>query len=272
VDRKAILIASITAAIGGACLFAYMKRFEAETSGGEKVEVLIATRDLKLGEKLDKSALGIRKLPQSYIEQRHIRLSELDAVLGAQLSLSVHANESILWSDLSTTQAERRDLSGLIQPGMRAFAFFAKKTAPFAGLLRPGDRVDVLYSPGDKLIQGGTTATITLLQNVLVLAVGTDVGGGDKSAQGGRAVTVSLTPEQAQVVTHAMGDGQLDVVLRNPEDIVVLKDLPETTSSDLHEPARRQRFVTRSLMPQQPEPSAQADGAPRAIDQVKTAK
>ncbi len=268
-DRKAITIAFITAALGGACLFAYMKRFEAETSGGEKVAVLIATRDLKLGEKLDKDSLGVRQLPQAYIEQRHIRLSELDAVIGAQLSLSVHANESVLWSDLSTTQAERRDLSGLIQPGMRAFAFFAKKSAPFAGLLRPGDRVDVLYSPGERLIEGASTSTMTLLQNVLVLAVGTDVGGAEKVSSSGRAITVSLMPEQAQLVTHAMGEGQLDVVLRNPEDIMVLKDLPETTSSDLHEPERRQRFATRALFQKQAQPQAEAS---REIDQLKTAK
>ena len=189
---------------------------------------MIATRELKLGEKLDKGALGIRQLPQAYLEQRHIRLTDLDAVLGAQLSMRVHANEAILWSDLSSTQSERRDLSGLIQPGMRAFAFMAKRSAPFAGLLRPGDRVDVLFSPGGHL-GTATSATMTLLQNVLVLAVGGDVGGNDKASSTGRAVTVSLTPEQSQLVTHAASEGQLDVVLRNPEDIVVLKDLPETT-------------------------------------------
>lgn len=261
-DRKAILVAFVTAAVGGACLFMYMKRFEAETSGGEKIAVLIATRELKLGEKLDKSALGIRQLPQAYLEQRHIRLADLDGILGAQLSMSVHANEAVLWSDLSSTQSERRDLSGLIQPGMRAFAFFAKKAAPFAGLLRPGDRVDVLFSPGDQM-GTVTSATLTLLQNVLVLAVGADVGATDtKTGSNGRAVTVSLTPEQAQLVTHAQSQGQLDVVLRNPEDIVVLKDLPETTSSDIREPERRQRFATRPV-------TAPQEGAVREIDQVQ---
>jgi pilus assembly protein CpaB len=257
------LVAFVTAAVGGACLFMYMKRFEAETSGGEKIGVLIATRELKLGEKLDKSALGVRQLPQAYLEQRHVRVTDLDAVLGAQLSLSVHANEAVLWSDISSAQSERRDLSGLIQPGMRAFAFYAKKSAPFAGLLRPGDRVDVLFSPSEAM-DTESDATMTLLQNVLVLAVGSDVGAGDAVVNTkGRAVTISLTPEQSQLLTHAMGEGQLDVVLRNPEDIVVLKDLPETSSSDIREPARRQRFVTRPVI------NPTQEGAARAIDQVK---
>jgi Flp pilus assembly protein CpaB len=96
-----------------------------------------------------------------------------------------------------------------------------------------------------------------------VLAVGSDVGASDtKAGSNGRAVTVSLTPEQAQLVTHAQSQGQLDVVLRNPEDIVVLKDLPETTSSDIREPERRQRFATRPVI-------APQEGAVREIDQVQ---
>lgn len=271
-DSKAILIALMTAALGAACLFVYMKKFEAETSGGDKVPVLIATRDLKMGEKLDKNALGVRQLPQAYLEQRHIPVAELEEVIGAQLSMTVHAGEAVLWSDLASMQAERRDLSGLIEPGMRAVSLLSKTGAMFGGLLRPGDRVDVVFSPGDKL-SGAQGPTVTLLQNVLVLAIGSDLGGGDSKAKSARAVTLSLTPEQAQLVIHAVGEGQLDVALRNPEDIVVLKDLPETTSSDIREPERRARFARRPLSA--PPLAAQAtaqntqEGAPRAIDQVR---
>ena len=141
--------------------------------------------------------------------------------------------------------------------------------------------MDVVFSPGDKL-SGAQGPTVTLLQNVLVLAIGSDLGGGDNKVKSARAVTLSLTPEQAQLVIHAVGEGQLDVALRNPEDIVVLKDLPETTSSDIREPERRERFARRPLSgfgsgsaSAAPPLAAQAtvqntqEGAPRAIDQVR---
>jgi pilus assembly protein CpaB len=271
VDRKALLIAIGLAVLGGVCLFLYMRRFEAETSGGPKVAVLIATRDIPIGVNLQRGMLGLRQLPQAYIEQRHIMLGDMESVLGARMSMAVHANEAILWSDLASMQSERRDLSGLIEPGMRAMTISARGATGgmFGGLLRPGDRVDVLHTPS-RAGPGGSV-TITLLQNVVVLAVGTDTGGGSAAGMRSSTVTVSVTPEQAQLIVHAGTEGPLDVVLRNPDDIVVLKDLPEIGEADIREPARRERFGVRrpASIPVPTSPQPQQQGVPRAIDRIR---
>ena len=73
-NRRALLIALAAALLGGACLFLYMRRFEAETSGGPKIKVLMAARDIPFGTALTREMLGVRQLPQAYVEQRHIRL------------------------------------------------------------------------------------------------------------------------------------------------------------------------------------------------------
>lgn len=268
-DRKALVIAMALAALGAVCLFLYMRRFEAETSGGPKVAILIATRDIPIGVNLQRNMLGLRQLPQAYVEQRHIMVGDMETVLGARMSMAVHANEAILWSDLASMQTERRDLSGLIEPGMRAMTISARGAGggTFGGLLRPGDRVDVLHTPGRGT---GGPVTITLLQNVVVLAVGMDTGGNNGMAGRGSTVTVSVTPEQAQLIIHAATEGPLDVVLRNPDDIVVLKDLPEIGEADIREPARRERFGIRrpsaAPVPVVPQPQ---QGAPRAIDRIR---
>lgn len=269
-DRKALLIAVGLALLGAVCLFVYMRRFEAETSGGPKVPILIATRDIPIGVTMQRGMLGVRQLPQAYVEQRHILLADMDTVLGARMSMAVHANEAVLWSDLASMQAERRDLSGLIEPGMRAMTISTRGSAGgnFGGLLRPGDRVDILHTP--QRTSAGGPVTITLLQNVVVLAVGSDTGGAnDANGSRSRAVTVSLTPEWAQLVLHAGTEGPLDVVLRNPDDIVVLKDLPEIGEADIREPERRARFGIRrpSAAPIAPPPAQPA--TPRAIDRIR---
>jgi pilus assembly protein CpaB len=272
VDRKALFIALGLAVLGGVCLLMYMQRFEAETSGGPKVPVLIATRDIPIGASLQRAMLGIRNLPQAYVEQRHILYGDIDTVVGARMSMAVHANEAVLWSDLASMQAERRDLSGLIEPGMRAMVFSARGSggaSSFGGLLRPGDRVDILHTPGHG--SSGGPVTITLLQNVVVLAVGGDTGGGNEGggAYNGRVITVSVTPEQAQLILHASTEGPLDVVLRNPEDIVVLKDLPEVGEADIREPARRDRFIRRPTATPVAIPQPQPKVAPHVIDRVR---
>jgi pilus assembly protein CpaB len=265
-----MVIALGLALVGAISLFLYMQRFEAETSGGPKVPVLIATRDIPIGVPLQRGMLGMRAIPQAYLEQRHILVSDTETVVGARMSMAVRANEAILWSDLASMQSDRRDLSGLIEPGMRAMVFNARGSMGglFGGLLRPGDRVDILHTPSRA---GSGAVTITLLQNVVVLAVGRDTGGADPSIQaGGRAVTVSVTPEQAQLIVHAEAEGPLDVVLRNPEDIVVLKDLPEVGDADVREPARRERFIRRpSPITPPPAPTQPQTGAPRVIDRVR---
>jgi pilus assembly protein CpaB len=272
VDRKALLIALVLAVLGSVCLFMYMRRFEAETSGGPKIDILIATRDIPIGVNVQRGMLGLRQLPQAYIEQRHIVVGDMDRVIGARMSMAVHANEAILWSDLASMQAERRDLSGLIEPGLRAMTISARGAGSgmFGGLLRPGDRVDVLHTPSRTGPTG--SVTITLLQNVVVLAVGSDTGGGNSSGSHSSSATVSVSPEQAQLIVHAGTEGPLDVVLRNPDDIVVLKDLPEIGEADIREPARRERFGIRrpAAIPVPTAPAPQQQGvAPRAIDRIR---
>ena len=270
-DRKALLFAIALAALGAVCLFFYMRRFEAETSGGPKVSILIATRDIPIGVNLSRGMLGLREIPQAYIEQRHIMVGDMDSVLGARMSMAVRANEAILWSDLASMQSERRDLSGLIEPGMRAMTIAARGSGGgmFGGLLRPGDRVDILHTPN----RGPSgSVTITLLQNVVVLAVGSDTGGSNSVNSRGHSVTVSVTPEQAQLILHANTEGPLDVVLRNPDDIVVLKDLPEVGEADIREPARRERFGIRRAptVPVAPTPApVPQQGTPHAITRIR---
>jgi Flp pilus assembly protein CpaB len=107
------------------------------------------------------------------------------------------------------------------------------RAADFQGLLRPGDRVDVLLTAGDK----GSGSTATLLQNLLVLSVGSNIARVDDDAAkgGGRGggVTVSATLEQAQVLAQAEQRGRLTLVLRNSDDVTVVEGLPETTGANL---------------------------------------
>lgn len=251
--NRTALLASVVVAVVGVLLFGlYMQRFEDEVRGGEPVQVLMATSDLPLGEPLVRASLGVRDLPQAYVEDRHIRASDLNRVLGVKVSTSLRANQSLLWTDLSTTSQERRDLSNLLREGMRALTVRTGSTSAFGGLLRPGDRVDVLLTaqrPG-----GTEQVTVPLLQNNLVLAVGADTGGpdADHEDQGrrGRDVTLAVTMEQAALLTHAEERGDLQLVLRNPDDVAILEELPETTANDLMEAERRAIRQVRHAAPQ----------------------
>jgi pilus assembly protein CpaB len=231
-NRIALLVA-LGAGLGGAILLeTYKARFEEEKSGGDPVSVLYLNQDLPLGKAITQEMLGVRDLPEAYVEDRHIRESDARKVIGVRANQALQANESLFWTDLATGSA-RRNLSMVIQNGKRAITVRGDE-GTLTSLLKPGDRVDLLMTAN----RGTETVTFPLLQNLLVLAVGTDLGHGDEdvgmSSYALRgSVTLSVTLAEAQLVSIATQSGTLTPVLRNPADIVVAEDFPETTKADV---------------------------------------
>lgn len=130
--------------------------------------------------------------------------------------------------------------------GMRAISIDTTAEIAVAGLVRPGDRVDVqVVYPGEDAISGargnGSSRARTLLQLVPVLAVGDLVVGtqappvatgavaaatrstptpapAPSYAQTARTVTLALTPPQVAELSLAKNVGSLTLSLRNPDD------------------------------------------------------
>lgn len=240
---RALLVAIACAVVGLALVFFYMQSFEAEASGGAPIEILVARLDIPLGAQVDPATmLMTRAIPEAYIEQRHVRASDAERIRGIRIVGGVRANEALLWTDLATMSDSARDLSGLVRSGMRAITISADQQATFGGLVRPGDRVDVLLTLDRPTVNGGEErVTVPLLQSLIVLAAGQDTGMIQRVSQqtGARAqqqmqnVTLSATVEQAQMIAFATQRGRLTLILRNPDDIPVVDGLNEVTVGDV---------------------------------------
>lgn len=116
--------------------------------------------------------------------------------------------------------------------GMRAISIDTTAEIAVAGLVRPGDSVDVqVVYPGADAISGargaGRSRAQTLLQMVQVLAVGEAVVGTQPASASGqlssppapaRTVTLALTPDQVSILSLAKNIGSLTLSLRNPAD------------------------------------------------------
>lgn len=228
-----LVITAVCGAAGFLLSHVYLQRLEAEASGGPRVSIVIAAEDLAVGTTLSEAQLAVRDLPNAYIERRHVLASDVEKVLGTRIGVALEAAQALLWTDLSDLGERPRFLSALVQNGMRAFVV-DEQSADFGGLLRPGDRVDVLFttSGSDK-----ASRTSTLLQNLLVLAVGGDFGAFADSARPRQrqaaSVALSTTLEQAQLLTQARELGRLSFTLRNPADIALIDGIVETKSEDV---------------------------------------
>jgi pilus assembly protein CpaB len=235
-DRKALLIAVIATAAGIALLRLYMHRFEQQAGGGPKQPVLVLLGDAAAGTALDRDALGIRELPQAYLESRHVPARQLNEVVGLRLALSVRAHDALLWTDLASMRPAPRTLASLVPPGMRALSLPLRAGA-FDNLLAPGDRVDVLLAPERS---AADLVASTVAENLLVLAIGDQLGRvGDGSHTRGGDVTLSVSPEQSRTLAVAERRGSLRLVLRHPDDIALGSgSAPSSTGAHRSDDAR----------------------------------
>lgn len=225
-----MLIAILATLLGAASLLLYKKRFEKEAIGGDQVEILVTKSDIPLGSRLNPEDIGTRLIPELYLDRRQIKSAEIERVLGVPLRTQMTADESILWTDLATSAGDSRGLAVRIPASMRAIAISASARSAFGGLLQPGDRVDVVISASRG--EDGKPITETLEQNVLVLAIGGSLQGAngqdDKST-----VTLLANPTQSQNLIFAQNQGQMSLILRNPDDLTEIEKLPESTNASV---------------------------------------
>ena len=270
---RALLVAALCAAVGICLIWLYMSRFEAQASGGQLVEVLMARQNLTLGEQVDPDVMLVsRFIPTDYIEQRQVRATDRDLIRGIRIIGGVRAGEILLWTDLAAGSDSARDLSGLVRSGMRAITIQADQSSSFGGLVRPGDRVDIFLTLDRPTLTGeDERVTVPLLQSLMVLAAGQDTGMPVRVEQGARRrappamqnVTISATVEQSQMIAFARQRGSLTLVLRNPDDPTITEGLGETTIEDLVTIERRERV--QSSRPRAAVPEAATSMAPVRI-------
>ncbi len=263
--NRTLLILSGALVLGGIAVFyLYTEAFVRDETGGPRVLVVTAGLDIPFGMPMQAEWLTLEPLPEAYVEERHVRASELRRLVGVPLSQSVHAGEAILRTDLSVLSDQQRTLSAEIPPGKRAVSIFCQPESSFSGMLRPGDRVDALLTVGDHR-EPGSGHTVVLAQNLLVLSVGIGTQRNwDDSRNRARTdptaqVSLEVAPQDAQRLVLARGEGQVRLLLRNPNDVTTLDDPPEIAEAQLFDAARRADWLRRFALVERPAPAADAE-------------
>ncbi len=250
--QKKILVAGALAVITIVALYLYSRTLEKEVSGGELEPVLVAATELEPGTRLTRAHLGKRMLPKQYIHPQAVRPGDADSLIDRPVGSRIQQLQPILWSDFETGRVigGGGSLSSKVPKGKRAFTFAVDTQSSHAGMLRPGDVVDLL---GTFARGSNDFATVTLLQKVLVIATGDALatqGGPSPSTSGPRtfnSVTVSVDLEEAELLAFAVQRGPVSVALRAPDDLEIIEDIPTKTFGDIFDTQKRVEFTRRKL-------------------------
>src|SRR5229473_5768216 len=112
-------------------------------------------------------------------------------------------------------------LSAVIPEGYRAMTVKVDDVVGISGFIMPGTLVDVVVviDPGDKSGMQDPISKI-VLQNIKVLANGQNIDKPEDQRQANsvKAITLQVTPEQAEKLALASSEGKLQLVMRNSTD------------------------------------------------------
>jgi pilus assembly protein CpaB len=225
--RGLLLLPAALAIVAGLLAWGALRARSAEARAGwELVEVVVAAEALSAGQVVGSADLAKREIPERFASSSVIRPQQLRLVVGQRLEAPLQAGDPVLWSHFSTVDG-RGGLAQAVQTPGRAVTLQIGEAASVGGWVRPNDHVDVISTFRDPVSH--ELATVTLLQNVLVLAMG---AAGDVGGSAGHA-TVLVLPEEAELLVLAQEMGSLSLVLRHPEDLEVRNERVRTTVQTL---------------------------------------
>lgn len=191
---------------------------QAAHKGEETVAVVVAKRDLARGDAITGDVMAVRKIPVAYVHQSAVRPSEFAQYERQRLVVPLRKGEPLL--PAHTEGNGNSVFSATLKKGLRALTFEVDAVNSISGMLRPGDRIDLIYSS-----RGGGGAeglTQPLLSNVTVLATDQMLTKRDETTGKERSfstITLEVSPLDADRIIVAKSSGQITAVLRHPEDL-----------------------------------------------------
>jgi pilus assembly protein CpaB len=179
-----------------------------------RVEIAVATRDLKPGSTIDPASVRLAGWPREDLPAG--AMSDLKQVEGHITKQSVLQNQPLVSEMLLQPGKTGGVLPFLIPDGMRAMSISVTPVTDMAGMVLPHNRVDVLVTSGET--GGSSERTRIVLQNVEVLAVQTTLDSADNAPQHADVVTLLVTPSEAERLGAASHLGTLQLAMRNYSD------------------------------------------------------
>jgi pilus assembly protein CpaB len=210
----AVIIALMTSLL----VYGYIqKKGKVKEVAVETQPVVVAAVDLSWGTRITNEMLKKANFLKESLSTGYF--SDPALVVGRVVIYPVKVDEPVFESRLAPMEVKTGGVAAVISPRKRAIAVKVDKVIGVSGFIHPGNRVDVLMT----LATGRTFSPVTktILENILVLAVGSETKerkGSEEKSSPTDVITLEVTPEEAEKVAFAATEGKLQLALRNFSD------------------------------------------------------
>ena len=186
--------------------------------------VVVAKINIPWGSRLNIEMLETKSFLEGSVPAGYF--SSPETLAGRVLVSPLIAGEPVLEAKLAPTSLKSGGISAVLNSGTRAISVKGNPVLGLAGLINPGNRVDVLVTM-DVLVttndpkskEKRSSITKIVVENLLVLATGTQIVENSEGKTSPVDVfTLEVTPDQGERLTLAADKGQLQFALRGATD------------------------------------------------------
>jgi pilus assembly protein CpaB len=174
--------------------------------------VVTAAADLPLGTKIKPEQVNVIEVPPGTAPKGSFQ--HVADVLGKVTSTAVVAGEILLQERLAGT-GKGSALASVVDKNMRAVTVRIDDLVGVSGFIVAGNRVDVIATRSES---GGQVRASTILSNVKVIAVDQSTPQDPNQPVVVHAVTLMVSPSDAELLLKGKTAGQIQLTLRNPLD------------------------------------------------------
>ncbi len=268
-NSKALVMIGISAVLGLAAMI-FAAQWLGQKAALATKKVVVAAKDIQPGSPISDDMIKTLDWPSGSLPEGAI--SETKQLEARVVRTTVQRGEPILESKLAPV-GTKGGLSSIISNGKRAITVKVNEVIGVAGFALPGNNVDVMVNTKD---DAEKPVSKIVLEQVLVLAVAQEAGRDETKPKVVSAVTLELSPDQAERLDLARSVGSLSLVLRNQLDKdptftggVRKQDLLRVAATQVDKPVVRKAAVRTGSGPRTkavpPAPKAQ----PAAPEKVK---
>jgi pilus assembly protein CpaB len=213
-QSKRALVVLAFSIVAGVLAVVMASRWMGQQAAGNRSTVLVATADLELGQAITPQMLQAVAWPTA--AQPAGAFNEVAQLQGRVVRANIYKGEPVLEPKLAP-EGTKAGLDSVIKPRHRAITVKVNEVVGVAGFLAPGSYVDLLVNIKDEREKA---ISRVVLERIMVLAVAQEARRPDESrARVVNAVTLEVTPGQAEKIDLARNVGTLSLMLRNQIDV-----------------------------------------------------
>jgi pilus assembly protein CpaB len=217
-NKRALIVMTVAVLFGFAAVV-FASRWLLKQPGGSSGRIVVAATDISLGQRLAPEMFKLADWPADSVPKG--AFTDPQKLSGRVLRTNLLMGEPVSEAKLAPA-GTLGGLSALITEGKRAITVRVNDVIGVAGFALPGNYVDIIVStqkdpaPGVDARQQNISKIV--LERILVLAVAQEVNRDETKPKVVNAVTLEVTPEQAEKLDLARSVGTLSLALRNQVD------------------------------------------------------